>query len=589
MFFSAYLGHPEHESRWRDALHRHAAWLGLTAHPFACSLSDGRVFEYGWVSLRPPDTDALVREGGGNLTVIPLDTLTRAEALAQNTPRGFETTAIRMDVSLLSGEVRVAVPVLTVEQFYHANTGGDWVFGNDLRLMLRWAGLQLDERAIYSIFQFSFTPPPLTVSRTVRRIPPGSGFVLRPGQAAGAVERFFRASDLNLQRGTESAEELLQEALDGVLARVPAGAAMHFSGGLDSGLIAARLSAVGGRDTRLQNFSHGQGDIFRDVAPAMAAHLGMTCEQVEWLPSEIPGTLQDLARDYTFPFADSATIPTRMLIGAMDRWDEPPSMLLEGSGGGSLFDWGIRYDGWRRVYAVPLPLRRAAAALYRLGLWRSDARAVRPIAVLNASAQLPMLHAAAGSHATLNSLAYRVPPEVWEGLRGTLNERLTALSDGMEPRDQVTMLALLRNTLHMSTQRTFDAMRRRGIAALYPMLEPAVVQAGLAMTWDEKCPGGDLRAPLKRLMARSVPREWVYWPVRAFHFPFLDTFTQAAVRALVGDVVLSPRNPLMALCRRDGVEQVFRRAEAGRPMNHGAQRFVWALTSLSLWLSQLDS
>ena len=588
MFFSAYLGNSSGEQHWQEMLDRHADWLGLSAHAFSRRVADGRVFAFGWVSLRPPNTDALVREDADRLTLISLNTLTRAEALAQESPRGFVTNAIRMDVSLASGEVRIAVPVLTVEQFYHAGDGRGWVFGNDLRLMLRWAGLELEERAVYAIFQFSFTPPPLTISRTVRRIPPGTQFVLPPGAASGAIERFFDARDLNLERGEASAEELLQEALDGVLAHVPPGAAMHFSGGLDSGLIAARLAAMGRQDTRLQNFSEGPGDTFRDVAPAMAAHLGLPFERVEWLPAEIPGALEEPAKEFSFPFADSATVPTRMLVRAMSQWDSRPSMFLEGSGGGSLFEWGVRHDGWRMVYALPLPLRRTAAILYRLGLWRCDARAVRPIAVLHASTQLPLLHAAAGSHSTLNGLAYQVPPEVWDSLRRTLNEGLTALSDGMEPRDQVALLALLRNTAHMSAMRTFDAMRRRGVPVLYPNLEPRVLRAGFSMAWDEKCPGRNQRAPLKGLLARSVPREWVHWPVRAFHFPFRDTFAHPAVRALVRDVVLSPRNPLMALCQREGVERVFRRAQAGQPLHVGARKFVWGLTFTSLWLNGLD-
>ena len=133
MFFFAFLGAPTGEPRWREFLSRHAEWLGLRPYAFSRAVADGRVFAFGWVSLRPPDTHALVREQGSGLTIIPLDTLTRAQALAQESPRGFETNAIRMDVSLLSGEVRVAVPILTVEQFYHANSGGDWAFANDLR------------------------------------------------------------------------------------------------------------------------------------------------------------------------------------------------------------------------------------------------------------------------------------------------------------------------------------------------------------------------------------------------------------------------------------------------------------------------
>jgi hypothetical protein len=192
MFFSAYLGSPEHEPRWRTHLERHARWLGLTAHAFSRAAADGRIFAFGWASLRPPDTGALVREDGNHLTIIPLDTLTRAEALAQEHPRGFTTNAIRMDVSLLSGEVRIAVPVLTVEQFYHANSGGDWVFGNDLRLMLRWAGLRLDGRAMYAFFQSDLMPPPFTISEMVRRMPGGSSFTLTPGSQP-SCRRWFDA------------------------------------------------------------------------------------------------------------------------------------------------------------------------------------------------------------------------------------------------------------------------------------------------------------------------------------------------------------------------------------------------------------
>ena len=586
MFFSAYLGGPERESQWRRILDRHAGWLGLSAHAFSRRVADGRVFAFGWVSVRPPDTDALVREDGDRLTIIPLDTLTRAEALASPNPTGFLTNAIRLDVSLASGEVRVAVPIITPEQFYWASGGGDWVFGNDLRLMVRWAGLKLDDLAVYAFLQYGFIPPPLTVSRTVRRIPPGHRLVLSPVPATASVERFFEPGELwYTDRDTSDADELMREALDGLLARVPLPAVMHFSGGVDSGLMAARLAAMGRRDVRLQNFSEGPEDSFREVAPAMAAHLGLPFDRVEWEQSEIPNALNDLAREYSFPFDDAATIPTMMLVQAMSRWVESPLSFLEGTAAASLLEWGLHYSKWRQIHLIPRPLRMAAAKVYQLGLWRHDSQWVRPLAALQTSTQMPLFNT---MRSTLNGVAYKIPPEIRKGMEHALAEGLTAVTLDMDPRDGFSLLSLTRFGAHFSATRSFDPMRRRGILSVFPYMEPAVVRAGFSLTWDQKYEGRIVKIPLKRLLARSVPKEWVYWPKGVFNFPFRKTFTHPDTRAFVADVVLSPKNPLMGYLLVDNVKAVFHRAETGKPLHIGARKFLWGLTFASAWLKGLE-
>jgi len=587
VFFFACMGSSDSIPRWREALSQHADWLGLTAYPFSRLISDGRVFAFGWVSLRPPDIDALVREDGDRLTIISLDTLTRAEALEQERPRGFETNAIRMDVSLLSGEVRVAVPIITPEQFYWASSGGDWVFGDDLRLMVRWTGLELDDVAVFAFLQYGFVPPPLTISRTVRRISPGHRLLLRPTPATASVERFFEPAELWYKdRDTSDADELLREALDGVLSKAPQPAVMHFSGGVDSGLMAARLAAMGRRDVRLQNFSEGPEDSFREVAPAMAAHLGLPFDRVEWEQSEIPDVLNDLAREYSFPFDDAATIPTMMLLRAMSRWIESPLSFLEGTAAASLLEWGLHYSKWRQIHLIPRPLRLAAAKMYQLGLWRHDSQWVRPLAALQTSTQMPLLNT---MRSTLNGVAYRIPPEIRTSMEHALAEGLTATTLDMDPRDGFSLLSLTRFGAHFSAIRGFEPMRRRGILSVFPYMEPAVVRAGFSLTWDQKYEGRVVKIPLKRLLARSVPREWVYWPKGVFNFPFRKTFTHADTRAFIEDVVLTPKNPLMGYLVVDNVKTVFRRAETGKPLHVGARKFLWGLTFASAWLNGLEA
>jgi hypothetical protein len=591
MFFSAYLGNPEHEPRWREALDRHAAWLGLTAYAFSRSVADGRTFAYGWVSLRPPDTDALVRGDVDRLTIISLDTLTRAEALASPNSKGFDTNAIRMDVSLTPGEVRIVVPIVTVEQFYHAVIGGDWAFGNDLRLMLRWAGLELDERAVYSFFQYDYVPPPLTFSQTIRRIPGGFALMLTSG-GDPSLEQVFDARELAVPHPESiSPVETVRAALDGLLSRVPPSPVIHFSGGVDSGLIAARLAALGRKDARLHSFSSGPGDPFRDVAPQMAAHLDLPFEQVEWQISEVPAVLEDLAKEYSFPTCDPAALPTLTLLRAMDRWAESPSALVTGTAGGNVFNVGVRYDTWRRIAAIPRPLRSLAARAYTLWGWKSNSRAARATVAMQKSAQFSVLQAAGGaiSHGTLAGLAYAIPMEAQADIERALMERYEAVTEGASPKDRTALMSMMRHSACLCGARPFDAMRRRGIPTVHAYAEPAMVSAGFSLSWEEKCERGVLKSVLKRLLAESVPREWAYHSRSGFLLPFSDMFAHPAVRALVHDVVLTSQNPVMAFCRPDSVDHVFRRAEAGQPMNPGARRFVWALTSLSLWLSQLDS
>ena len=588
MFFSAYLGGDEGERDWLEAIQRHAAWLGLGTHISSRRTADGRVFAFGWASLRPPDTSTLVLQTSSHLTIIPLDTLTRAEALASPSPKGFITNAVRMDLSLESGEVRVSVPVLTTEQFYYTGDVRGWVFGNDLRLMLRWAGLKLDEQAFYSLIHYGFISPPLTMSKTVSRIPPGNFFLLQPGSDKPSVQRFFDAADLPDPQPAPSPDERVRAALDCVLSRVPSPSAMHFSGGVDSGLLAARMVALGHSEVRLQNLSTGSGDIDSQLAPQMAAHLGLACEQVMWRASDIPAILGSVGREYSFPLGDSAAIPTMMSVRAMDQWQRAPSMLIEGTGAGSLFEIGEYHRQWRLLYAIPRPLREVIAATYPLGFWKYDSKAVRIVSAVQQSVQLSRVHAGSGGHSTLLSLAYDMPPEIRAGLREAFKASIESVSAGLKPRDQFSFVGLVRFCAHFSAARTFDPMRLRGIPVMFPYMEPAVVRAGYALSWKERCEGGELKAPLKRLLAESVPREWVYRDKGSFLLPFREMFTEPGVRTFVRDVVMSPRNPLMAFCIPGGVEQVARRAERGQPLHVGARKFLWTLTFASAWLEQVQ-
>jgi asparagine synthase (glutamine-hydrolysing) len=491
-----------------------------------------------------------------------------------------------MDVSLASGEVRIAVPVLSVEQFYHAEDGRNRVFGNDLRLMLRWAGLRLSDLAVYFLLHYDYVPPPDTLSETVQRVPPGHILTLGSGGTA-SVRRFFNPREIAGPPGDGEPVERMREALDCVLARMPSSAAVHFSGGVDSGLVAAQLMALGRSDVRLQNYTAGpEAGPFHGLASEMAEHLGMECDRVVWDPSGVPDLLHDLAREYSVPFIDPASVPTLFLVRELARRGQTPAMIATGTGAGYTLEARQWLATWRRIRAIPRPIRQLGAAVYPLWFWRVDSKPARAVAALQRSVQFNLIQNASSGHGTIHGLAYDIPTAVRTAMNEALEEAQMRMTDGLGPEDRVALASLLRHGTHMCGARPFDPLRRRGTLTLHPYMEPMVVRTAFSMSWAEKCPGREHKALLKSLLAQSVPREWVYREKGRFLTPFQDVFGHPAVQGLVRDLVLAPCNPLMVYCRPAGVERVFHRALEGQSLNVGARRFVWALTTLALWLEQ---
>lgn len=549
---------------------------------------DGRVFAFGWACARPPDVRALVREDGDRLIIIPLDTLTRDRALTQESPRGFETNAIRMDVSLLSGGVRVAVPILSVEQFYYAHQGDGWAFGNDLRLMVDWAGFRLHGLAAHLMFMCDYVPPPYTLSETVRRVRPGHVFTVW-GDGTTSERRFFRGADLAAPPDDAEPVECVRRALDSVLANVGRPVAVHFSGGVDSGLIAARLATLSRDDVRLHNFTTGPAsDPFYDLARDMADHLGLPCDRVVWDAAALPEMLEAVAREFAVPVPDPATLPTLALVRNAEQRGEKPATVVTGTGAGNFFDSASRLALWRRVYAIPRPLRELGALAYRLGFWQRRGTAARIASTLQRSTLYTVIQNAAFLQGTTLGLAFDMAPDALAAIQTALAEAQIAPLEGMSAADQVAMVAMLRHG-HTCGARPFDPLRRRGVAPVHVFMEPAVIRVAFSIPWDVKRSDGEGKALLKALLAESVPREWVYRKRQGFLTPFRDVFTHPRVRQMVGDVVLSRGNPAVAFCRPEGVRQIFARALAGKPLHVGTERFVWVLTTLSLWLDQVKA
>lgn len=595
MFFSMHLGSEGDSHAWGAVMRGHAAWLGLHSRTETHRLDDGTTLSFGWVGVEPPAKTprplharvplVMTMWGERVFAQEPKD----AETAWGRMTEDVETNEIRVGMSLESGEVRVVVPPVPSEQVYTVRDVRGWVLGTDMRLLVRWAGLELDERGVYGLFQYGLIPPPFTVSRNVRRVPNGHVLRMKPDGSEPTLETFFSlAEEIRKVPKTSSPGMLLQQTLDEVLSRVPSPAVLYFSGGVDSALLAARLAEMGRADVTLLHYTFAPEAAGSRVALDIAAHLGLKCEPVLWDPSSIPSVLERLGREYTFPFEDTAVVPSVLLAHAARGVSEKSLAAIDGTGGDAVSYRAVWAPKFRRLLRIPAPVRRTAAAGYDwLRLWQLPPQKERAVRLVRLSAQMPMDYALAHpSVSPFDGIAYEVPPEVHKALQDGMRDGVQVLGAGLGPEDRLSVLPLLMSLSGRYTPRSFDPLRALSAPTMYPFAEPPVLRLFMSLQPHERHEGGEEKGLIKNLLRASIPPEWLDVPRAAFIPPFGQIVSHPFTRALLEDVVFSRDNPLREFYRMDVARQFVERVCSGKPLGPSAQGFLWLLIFTSAWLHQ---
>ena len=583
MFFSAYVGTDVGLPLWREALAQHARYLGLQVHQVHIEgrrLGDRRTLSLGWLEYPVAGSRGSLQERTQDVVAAAL----RFDGVAPGDTNGATLTA-----SLARAEIRVSVPLASPQQICYARTPHGYVFADDLRLFSRLMDVDLDERAVYALLRYGVIPPSLTLYKQVQRIPNGHQLRLSPAAGEPVCTPTFHWADLpHPDREGPPAEQWIAETLDGLLARVPASTVLLFSGGVDSSLMAARLSRLGRKDVQLLNYCFGPEDEEGRLAVRIAARLGLECHQVHHDVRTAGDVLARVAKDYSVPFGDLSVFPTNVLVHEARALAGESRTVVDGMGADGAFDMWRLNRKWQLVYRVPRPVRRWVDAAYRgLQLWKYRSRLEGAARLLSKSTRMSRLHAAVAQNA-LERIAYTIPDDVEVALEQAVETGVEVLSVGAEVPTRHSLLELMWVTPGQPVQKAFDPLRARGIRPFYPFLQPAIVSFSSVLSREEKYAHGQDKALLKRLLARDLPPEWVYRPKVGFTRPPRATFAQASVQEFLHEVVLSPRNVLLDYCKPEMVRQLVERSRQ-HALGDGVYSFLCVLMFTAGWLHQLPS
>lgn len=246
--------------------------------------------------------------------------------------------------------------------YYHFD-GKRLVFASEIKAILRLREIprEVDPRALDAYLTFEYIPAPLSIFKSIRKLPQGHWLSLdRQGLQ---IRRYWRL----LYRASAKAEaDLAAEFLDllrdavriRLMSEVPLGA--FLSGGLDSSAVVAMMSQTA--TAGVKSYSIGFDNATYNELPwarLVARHFG-TEHHEEIITPDAVGLTERIVRQLDEPLGDFSVFPTWM-VSEMAR--KHVTVVLSGDGGDELlggYETYIAERTARRYARLPGWLRKGA-------------------------------------------------------------------------------------------------------------------------------------------------------------------------------------------------------------------------------------
>lgn len=481
---------------------------------------------------------------------------------------------------------------------------GEVVFGSTLDALRAHPAFDrpIDRDSLTLFFRHKYVPAPFSIFEGIMKLPPAHAVEIDESGRIGTPEPYWDLFDLIAQGRTfaggavDAADRLAELLATSVRRRltadVPVGA--FLSGGIDSSTVVAAAQQVSSRPVRTFTIGNELAEFDEGSDAALVAkHLGTDHTNLVVTSADALAVVEQLGAMYDEPFGDSSQIPTH-LVSALARTGV--TVALSGDGGDELFGGYNRYTWapaiWNRLDRVPLAPRRAVAAAagsVPTSWWDAAARAVparrRPRNVGNKVTKVLDVADARTADQVFHRIVshWSSPADLVVGGREptTMHTRpeawpTTPFAEQMMALDTVTYLP---DDILAKVDRASMAI---SLEARVPLLDRAIVEFAASLPLSLLIRDGKSKAPMRDVLARSVPADLFERPKTGFGVP-LDNWLRGPLRSWARERLSSP--VVGTFLDTASVERVWTDLERGR----GAHAYrIWDVLMFVQWCEHRD-
>jgi asparagine synthase (glutamine-hydrolysing) len=435
--------------------------------------------------------------------------------------------------------------------FYSLLADGTLVFGSELKSLMAHPGLsrQIDPCAVEEYFALGYVAEPRTIFAGVHKLPPAHTLQIRRGAPVPApVEywdvRFAPSGPMSMQEACEELDRRLEDSIRlRMISEVPLGA--FLSGGVDSSAVVATMARVSAEPVNTCSISFDDPRYDESRFAQMVADRYRTRHFVDVVASEDFDLVDELARIYDEPYADSSAIPTYRVCQLARKH---VTVALSGDGGDENFAGYRRYRMHlmeeRMRGAIPSGLRRPLFGLlgrvYPKALWAP--RVFRAKSTFESLARTQVegyMHGVSiirePMRGEMFSASFRRKLAGYSAL--DVFQRHAARAGTDDPLSLVQYLDLKTYLVGDINTKVDRASMAHSLEVREPLMDHPLVEWLATLPRDLKVQGTEGKVLLKKAMEPHLPHEIMYRPKMGFSVPIAQWF-RGPLRQRVRDSVL---------------------------------------------------
>jgi asparagine synthase (glutamine-hydrolysing) len=494
---------------------------------------------------------------------------------------------------------------------YYGWQNDTFLFGSELKALRVHPAFQaeIDREALCLLLRHSYIPAPYSIYKGISKLEPGCLLTVSLRQrepdvvtywsgmqaAVSGVVNVFTGSAI---QAVDELETVLKDAVrQQMMADVPLGA--FLSGGVDSSTVVALMQAQSSRPVKTFTIGFNEEGYNEAVhAKEVARHLATDHTELYVTAEEARAVILRLPTLYDEPFSDSSQIPT-FLVSQLAR--QHVTVSLSGDAGDELFCGYNRYQVsanlWRKLAAVPLPLRKLAAR----GLTSISPQSWNKLAgFLEGFMPRSTRFANVGDklHKGAGVLASQSADALYLGLVSHWHDPASVVIGGHEPLTLLTgNLPILNGfddvqrmmALDMLTYLPGDILTKVDRAAMgvsletrVPFLDHRVVEFAWSLPQSMKLCDGQTKWVLRQVLHRHVPQALIERPKMGFGVP-IDSWLRGPLREWAEDLLSETRLEREGFFHPMPIRQKWAEHLSGQ---RNWQYHLWDILVFQVWLEQ---
>jgi asparagine synthase (glutamine-hydrolysing) len=482
----------------------------------------------------------------------------------------------------------VARDAMGIKLIYYRVADGQLTFGSEIRAVTAadQSSPDVDPEALKLFLQFRYTPSPLTIFKSIRKLAPGTMLVAEQGEWREVRWYDYKPAPFSIPKSDEEATEELLELYRAAVKRhllsdVPVG--ILLSGGLDSGLLLALMNEQG---DSWPAYTVGYGESFKDDeladAAETAAILGARHTAVRLTQSEFEKSMPHIVQFLEEPIAASSIVPM-YFVSQRARQDVKVALIGQGPDelfGGYKRHLGVRYgEAWR---ALPGGVRSIARyAINRLPRNETLKRGVSSLGTDDRLQRYEDVFSLAPAR-TINEL-FR-DGRLRNGQRPGLTDHWRGLEPQLEQTDELGGFQLLeiRSSLPDELLMYADKLSMaHSLEARVPYLDRTVVEYVQCLPARFKITSGIQKWLHRKVCERYLPRQILKRKKRGFAVNVVDQWFYSSLSGQFPEMLLDKESLMFDLLDPSAVRRLLEEHRRRRQDNH---KLLFSLVMFEHWL-----